>query len=510
MVKPNLLLVLGDQLTLDIAAIKKADKSKDYIIMAEVDAEAEYVKHHPKKIAFIFSAMRHFATRLRTLGWKVLYSEIDDPENSQNIIGEVLRYAEKVDADELVVTKPGEWRLIKVLEDIPLKVAILEDDRFIASHAEFENWASDKKTLRMEFFYREMRRKTNLLMDGDKPIGGKWNFDKENRKSPPKKIISPEVTNFKNDETTENVLSLVNERYSSHFGELYPFNYAVTPEEANLALDKFINDSLSLFGDYQDAMMLDEPFLYHALISLYLNTGLLDPLETCQKVEKAFIDGVAPLNAVEGFIRQIIGWREYIRGIYFLKGPDYLDQNYLDAKRKLPSFYWSGDTNMRCVSQAVLQTKMHSYAHHIQRLMVTGNFALLADIDPKEVHYWYLSVYIDAFEWVEAPNTLGMSQFSDGGVVASKPYISSGAYINRMSNYCKKCHYDVKDKLGEKACPFNALYWSFLIRHKGKFSSNPRMAQMYRNWDRQDENVKTATLSKAQTILSQISKSGTI
>jgi len=510
LVKSNLILVLGDQLTLDIAAIKKADKSKDYIIMAEVDAEAEYVKHHPKKIAFIFSAMRHFATRLRTLGWKVLYSEIDDPENSQNIIGEVLRYAEKVDASELVVTKPGEWRLIKVLEDIPLKVAILEDDRFIASHAEFENWASDKKTLRMEFFYREMRRKTNLLMDDDKPIGGKWNFDKENRKSPPKKIISPEVTNFKNDETTENVLSLVNERYSSHFGELYPFNYAVTPEEANLALDKFINDSLSLFGDYQDAMMLDEPFLYHALISLYLNTGLLDPLETCRKVEKAFINGVAPLNAVEGFIRQIIGWREYIRGIYFLKGPDYLDQNYLDAKRKLPSFYWSGDTKMRCVSQAVLQTKMHSYAHHIQRLMVTGNFALLADIDPKEVHYWYLSVYIDAFEWVEAPNTLGMSQFSDGGVVASKPYISSGAYINRMSNYCKKCHYDVKDKLGEKACPFNALYWSFLIRHKGKFSSNPRMAQMYRNWDRQDENVKTATLSKAQTILSQISKSGTI
>ena len=347
-------------------------------------------------------------------------------------------------------------------------------------------------------------------MDGDKPIGGKWNFDKENRKSPPKTIISPEVTNFKNDETTENVLSLVNERYSSHFGELYPFNYAVTPEEANLALDKFINESLSLFGDYQDAMMLDEPFLYHALISLYLNTGLLDPLETCRKVEKAFINGVAPLNAVEGFIRQIIGWREYIRGIYFLKGPDYLDQNYLDAKRKLPSFYWSGDTKMRCVSQAVLQTKMHSYAHHIQRLMVTGNFALLADIDPKEVHYWYLSVYIDAFEWVEAPNTLGMSQFSDGGVVASKPYISSGAYINRMSNYCKKCHYDVKDKLGEKACPFNALYWSFLIRHKGKFSSNPRMAQMYRNWDRQDENVKNATLSKAQTILSQISKSGTI
>ena len=365
MVKSNLILVLGDQLTLDIAALKKADKSKDYIIMAEVDAEAEYVKHHPKKIAFIFSAMRHFATRLRTLGWKVLYSEIDDPENSQNIIGEVLRYAEKVDADELVVTKPGEWRLIKVLEDIPLKVAILEDDRFIASHAEFENWASDKKTLRMEFFYREMRRKTNLLMDGDKPIGGKWNFDKENRKSPPKKIISPEVTNFKNDETTEKVLSLVNERYSSHFGELYPFNYAVTPEEANLALDKFINDSLSLFGDYQDAMMLDEPFLYHALISLYLNTGLLDPLETCRKVEKAFINGVAPLNAVEGFIRQIIGWREYIRGIYFLKGPDYLDQNYLDAKRKLPSFYWSGDTKMSCVSQAVLQTKMHSYAHTI-------------------------------------------------------------------------------------------------------------------------------------------------
>ena len=502
--------MLGDQLTLDLAAIKRADKSKDIIIMAEADAEAEYVKHHPKKIAFIFSAMRHFANTLKASGWKVLYSKIDDPQNSQNIIGEILRYAEKVEANELFVTKPGEWRLIELLENIPLKVSIIEDDRFIASHAEFENWAHDKKALRMEFFYREMRRKTGLLMDGDKPIGGKWNFDQENRKSPPKEIITTEPTIFKNDEITEGVLALVNERYSSHFGEIYPFNYAVTPEDANLILDKFIDHSLPFFGDYQDAMMLDEPFLYHALISLYLNTGLLDPLETCKKVEEAFINGDAPINAVEGFIRQIIGWREYIRGIYFLKGPEYLDQNYLKAKRKLPSFYWSGDTKMRCLSQAVLQTKKHSYAHHIQRLMVTGNFALLADVDPKEVHQWYLSVYIDAFEWVEAPNTLGMSQFSDGGLVASKPYISSGSYINRMSNYCKSCHYDVKDKLGERACPFNALYWDFLIRHNEKFSSNPRMAQMYRNWERQDENMKTATLAKAQKTLAEISQNGAI
>ena len=510
MVKPNLILVLGDQLTLDLAAIKRANKSKDVIIMAEVDAEAEYVKHHPKKIAFIFSAMRHFADTLKASGWRVLYSKIDDPQNSHNIIGEVLRYAEKVEANELFVTKPGEWRLIELLENTPLKVSIIEDDRFIASHAEFENWAHDKKALRMEFFYREMRRKTGLLMDSDKPTGGKWNFDQENRKSPPKEIITTEPTIFKHDEITKDVLALVNERYSSHFGEIYPFDYAVTPEDANIILDKFIQHSLPFFGDYQDAMMLDEPFLYHALISLYLNTGLLDPLETCRKVEEAFINGDAPLNAVEGFIRQIIGWREYIRGIYFLKGPGYTDQNYLKAKRKLPSFYWSGDTKMRCVSQAVLQTKNHSYAHHIQRLMVTGNFALLADVDPKEVHQWYLSVYIDAFEWVEAPNTLGMSQFSDGGLVASKPYISSGAYINRMSNYCKSCHYDVKDKLGDRACPFNALYWDFLIRHKEKFSSNPRMAQMYRNWERQDENMKTSTLAKAKKTLAAISQNGAI
>ena len=502
--------MLGDQLTLDLAAIKRANKSKDVIIMAEVDAEAEYVKHHPKKIAFIFSAMRHFADTLKASGWRVLYSKIDDPQNSHNIIGEVLRYAEKVEANELFVTKPGEWRLIELLENTPLKVSIIEDDRFIASHAEFENWAHDKKALRMEFFYREMRRKTGLLMDSDKPTGGKWNFDQENRKSPPKEIITTEPTIFKHDEITKDVLALVNERYSSHFGEIYPFDYAVTPEDANIILDKFIQHSLPFFGDYQDAMMLNEPFLYHALISLYLNTGLLDPLETCRKVEEAFINGDAPLNAVEGFIRQIIGWREYIRGIYFLKGPGYTDQNYLKAKRKLPSFYWSGDTKMRCVSQAVLQTKNHSYAHHIQRLMVTGNFALLADVDPKEVHQWYLSVYIDAFEWVEAPNTLGMSQFSDGGLVASKPYISSGAYINRMSNYCKSCHYDVKDKLGDVACPFNALYWDFLIRHKDKFSSNPRMAQMYRNWERQDENMKTSTLAKAKKTLAEISQNGAI
>ena len=478
--------------------------------MAEVDAEAEYVKHHPKKIAFIFSAMRHFADTLKASGWRVLYSKIDDPQNSHNIIGEVLRYAEKVEANELFVTKPGEWRLIELLENTPLKVSIIEDDRFIASHAEFEDWAHDKKALRMEFFYREMRRKTGLLMDGDKPTGGKWNFDQENRKSPPKEIIPTEPTRFKHDEITQDVLALVNERFSSHFGEIYPFDYAVTAEDADIILDKFIQYSLPFFGDYQDAMMLDEPFLYHALISLYLNTGLLDPLETCRKVEEAFINGDAPLNAVEGFIRQIIGWREYIRGIYFLKGPGYTDQNYLKAKRKLPSFYWSGDTRMLCVSQAVLQTKNYSYAHHIQRLMVTGNFALLADVDPKEVHQWYLSVYIDAFEWVEAPNTLGMSQFSDGGLVASKPYISSGAYINRMSNYCKSCHYDVKDKLGDRACPFNALYWDFLIRHKEKFSSNPRMAQMYRNWERQNENMKTSTLAKAKKTLAAISQNGAI
>lgn len=324
-------------------------------------------------------------------------------------------------------------------------------------------------------------------MDGDQPTQGRWNFDADNRK-PPKRglhVVGPK--RFRPGQTTQQVTKLVQQRYFEHFGDLEDFWFGVTRHQALAAFQHFIDHSLASFGDYQDAMLQDEPFLFHGVISVYLNLGLLEPMELCQKVERAWLDGKVPINAAEGFIRQVIGWREYIRGIYWHTMPSYVDRNYFNHNRELPDFYWSGDSKMRCLQSCIEQTKKEAYAHHIQRLMVTGNFALLIGVAPAKAHQWYLMVYADAFEWVELPNTLGMSQFADGGLLASKPYISSGNYINKMSNYCSDCNYDVKQKSGEQACPFNFLYWDFLIRHRKLLRQNPRLSQIYRNLDRMDE-----------------------
>jgi deoxyribodipyrimidine photolyase-related protein len=335
----------------------------------------------------------------------------------------------------------------------------------------------------MEYFYRAMRRQTGLLMDGDQPVGGKWNFDAENRKPAARDLFMPRPSGFAPDAITQAVLDLVDARFDDHFGDLEPFWFAVTRGDAEAALAAFIDQALPSFGDYQDAMLLGEPFLYHAAISQYLNCGLLDPLRVCRQVEAAYRAGKVPLNAAEGFIRQIIGWREFVRGIYWLNMPGYAQTNFFGHTRPLPGFYWTGETEMACVQAVVSQTRELAYAHHIQRLMVTGNFALLAGIDPHAVHEWYLSVYADAFEWVELPNTIGMSQFADGGLLASKPYAASGAYINRMSNYCSSCRYDVKQRTGRDACPFNALYWAFIAQNRDTIGGNPRMAQMVRTYD---------------------------
>lgn len=356
----------------------------------------------------------------------------------------------------------------------------------------------------MEFFYRPMRRKTGILIEGDAPIGGKWNFDHDNRKPPKDGLNAPEPLRFDPDKITSDVLTLVKNRFPGNFGTHEPFWFAVTREDALASFENWLESSLPSFGDFQDAMVSGEPFLFHAVIGLYLNAGLLDPLECCRAAEEAYRAGHAPLNAVEGFIRQIIGWREYVRGIYFREGPDYTRRNALGHDRSLPEFFWSADTDMACVSAAVSQTRDEAYAHHIQRLMVTGNFALIAGIDPFELHEWYLAVYADAYEWVEAPNVIGMSQFADDGIIASKPYVSSGNYIDRMSNYCGSCAYSVKTKLGAGACPFNLLYWSFLDRHRERFARNPRMAQMYRTWDRMDEDRRNAILAQAATVLQKL------
>jgi deoxyribodipyrimidine photolyase-related protein len=489
-------LILGDQLSHRMSSLEGMSKFTTRILMCEVWEEATYVQHHKKKIAFLFSAMRHFAEELRQAGWHVDYVRLDDAGNTGSFDGELKRALDGHPADRIVVTEPGEWRVLASLqslsEKLKLPVDIRPDDRFIATRGEFADWAEGRKQLRMEYFYRDMRRKTGLLMQGDQPEGGQWNYDHDNRKPGEANLFMPQPFRVEADAITQDVLTLVAQRFDNHFGDLTPFWFAVTRSDAEKALAHFLKHGLPSFGDYQDAMLAGQKFLYHGVISHYLNCGLLDPLAVCRAAEAEYKLGRAPLNAVEGFIRQIIGWREYVRGIYWLKMPGYETSNYLDAQRPLPDFYWTAQTDMACIRAAVTQTREEAYAHHIQRLMVTGTFALLAGIDPHAVHEWYLSVYIDAYEWVELPNTVGMSQFADGGILASKPYAASGAYIDRMSDYCKTCHYSVKQKSGASACPFNYLYWDFLSRHEGKLAKNPRMAQMYRTYekftpDRRDE-----------------------
>jgi deoxyribodipyrimidine photolyase-related protein len=499
----RLILVLGDQLTPDVAALRAAGPG-DVVVMAEVMAEGSHVPHHPQKIALILSAMRHFADDLRSRGVTVAYSRLDDADNSQSIPGELIRRAAEFGAAQVIATAPGDWRLRQVLADCPIPVTQLPDDRFLCSEGEFADWAEGRKQLRMEWFYREMRRKTGLMMEGDKPAGGQWNFDHDNRKPAKADLFRPRPPRFTPDAVTEEVLALVEARFGAHFGAVRPFGWGVTRGDALAALDHFATHALPTFGDEQDAMLAGDPTLSHALISPYLNIGLLTPMEICQRVEAEWRAGRAPINAAEGFIRQIIGWREFIRGIWALEGPEYLTRNALGHSRALPPLYWGAKTRMRCLSHAVGQTRDLAYAHHIQRLMVTGNFALLAGVDPAAVHEWYLSVYADAFEWVEAPNTLGMSQFADGGVVGSKPYVSSGAYIDRMSDYCGGCAYKVKEKSGAAACPFNLLYWHFLTRHRARFEANPRMAQMYRTWDKMEAGHKDRVLREADLFLARM------
>jgi deoxyribodipyrimidine photolyase-related protein len=507
----NLILVLGDQLSPQLANLAAGDPARDVVLMCEVVEEATYVRHHKKKIILLFSAMRHFADELRGLGWTVAYTKLDDAENAGSFSGEVARAVAAYRPERIVVTEPGEWRVLDAMngwsEQFGLPVDILTDSRFISSIADFAAWAEGRKQLRMEYFYRVMRRKTGLLMDGDKPVGDAWNFDHDNRKPAKADLFMPEPAHFQQDKITREVVALVKARFADHFGDADPFWFAVTRADAEAAFDRFVTEGLPHFGDYQDAMLTGQKFLYHAVVSMYLNCGLLDPLDICRKVEAAYTAGLVPLNAAEGYIRQVIGWREYVRGIYWLKMPEYAASNALNHTRTLPDFYWTAETKMVCVRAAVTQTKEDAYAHHIQRLMVTGNFALLAGISPQALHEWYLAVYADAYEWVELPNTIGMSQFADGGLLASKPYAASGAYINRMSDYCKGCGYDVKLRTGPKACPFNALYWDFISRHATTIKTNPRMAQMVRTYDKFEDAEKLRISESAATFLASLKPS---
>ena len=501
----SLRLVLGDQLTRSLSALDGLDPAEDIVLMVEAAQETTYAPHHKQKITLILSAMRHFAEELKREGLRVHYVRLDNPANTGSFTGELARAIALHAPDAIIATEPGEWRVAEMMRgwsaQFGLPVEIRDDDRFFCSRARFARWAQDRNSYRMEFFYREMRRETGLLMQGDKPEGGEWNFDKENRKTLPARQTPPPRRRFEPDEITREVMALVARQFADHFGDLEPFGWAVTRRDALEALDHFIKACLPLYGDYQDAMKVGEPFLYHSILSPYLNCGLLSPREICIAAERAFQMGHAPLNAVEGFIRQILGWREYVRGLYWRHMPAYGETNALEAHRPLPDFFWSGDTRMNCVAQVVRETRQNAYAHHIQRLMITGNFALLAGLEPRAVEEWYLAVYIDAFEWVELPNTHGMVLFADGGMLASKPYAASGAYINRMSDYCGGCAYDVKQKSGASACPFNLLYWHFLIENRARLSANPRMAMPYRTLDKMSDERREEITREALAFL---------
>ena len=502
----HLVIVLGDQLDAQASALADFDVAHDVIWMAEVREESTHVPSSRQRSVLFLSAMRHFAAAQRDLGRTVRYTALDDAANTHTLAGELERAVLQMRPRKLVMTAPGDWRVLKSLQTsakaLGLELEVRDDTHFLTTVREFAAHAQSRKTLRLEYFYREVRRKTGLLMQGDEPIGGQWNFDADNRAAFPASgpVDVPAPTRFAPDDCTQAVIEMVQRELPDQCGKLDAFGWPVTREQALHALDAFITERLPHFGRYQDAMWTEQAWLYHSHLSAALNLKLLHPLEVARAAEDAYTQGHAPLAAVEGFIRQVIGWREYVRGIYWTQMPGYAQRNALDAHEPLPDFYWHGQTDMACLRDAIGQTLTHGYAHHIQRLMVTGLYALLLGVEPHAVHAWYLSVYVDAVEWVELPNTLGMSQFADGGLMASKPYIASGKYIDRMSNYCKGCRYDPAKSTGDTACPFTTLYWDFLIRHAHALRKQPRMLMQLKNLARLSEAQQAEIQAQAHQV----------
>ena len=489
----HLVLVLGDQLDRRSSAFDGFDPAHDRVWMAEVAGEATHVWSTKPRIAVFLAAMRHFRDRLRGEGLTVDYRELPGAASPAEPLSLGAALGASLAARRprrLVVVEPGEHRVEEELRrvaaeaDIPLEIR--PDRHFFATKAEFTAHTAGRKQLRQEWWYRELRSRHGVLMDGDEPAGGQWNFDAENRGSFPKSGPGtlPAPRRFAPDAVTRGVLDLVNARFARHPGRLDAFDWPVTPEDARLALDDFLGHRLVNFGRYQDAIWTGEPWLWHSRLSAAMNLKLLDPRDVVAGAERSWRGGSVPIEAAEGFIRQVLGWREYVRGVYWHLMPEYAGRNALGAEHPLPGFYWTGETEMACLRDAVRQSLDLGYAHHIQRLMVTGLFALLFGVRPEEVHRWYLAVYVDAVEWVELPNTLGMSQFADGGVMASKPYCASGAYVDRMSNACRGCRFDPKRATGPDACPFTTLYWDFLARHEALLSRNPRMSMQVKNLGR--------------------------
>ena len=502
----NLVLILGDQLNLDSAAWDGFDASQDQVWMAEVAAESEHVWSHKVRIVLFLSAMRHFRDQLRKNRITVDYRELEDAENLGDFASELTAAVHRLRPQKLILVQPGEYRVQQILLDtsqtLGIELEIRPDRHFYCNSEEFAAHARGRKQLRLEYFYRELRRRHHVLMDGDEPTGGQWNFDESNRgsfsKTGPGRIRAPKA--FKPDTLTKKVIDMVERRFAQHPGLLTHFDWPVTEEQAEQALHDFIDHRLVQFGQYQDAMWTDQPYLYHSRLSAAMNLKLLNPRRVVEATEAAYRTGQVPLNAAEGFIRQILGWREYVRGIYWLSMPEYLQMNALGADQPLPDFYWTAETEMHCLQQTLRQTLDYGYAHHIQRLMITGLYALLLGVRPQAVHEWYLAVYVDAIEWVELPNTLGMSQFADGGIMASKPYAATGKYIERMSNYCSGCRFDPAVATGPQACPFTTLYWDFLLRHQKLLSKNQRMSLQVKNLAKKSDSELAAIRKQAQQL----------
>ncbi len=506
----NLVLVLGDQLDEEASAFDGFDTTQDAVWMAEVTEEATHVWSAQQRTVLFLAAMRHTVLALRERGRTVHHMRLDDPANQGSLAVQLAADIRRLRPARLVMTAPGDWRVLQALKAVAATAGLpleLRDDRhFYTTVREFAAHAQGRKQLRMEFFYREQRQRHSVLMqpdDATKPLGGQWNFDADNRQAfdasgPP---AAHARSRFEPDDITLEVMALVSSRFASHPGSVEGFAWPVTRAQALQALQGFISQRLPHFGRYQDALWPGDPWLYHAHLSAALNLKLLHPREVVAAAVAAYHAGDAPLAGVEGFVRQILGWREYVRGIYWTQMPGYAQLNALQAQHDLPAWYWTGHTDMACLRDALQQTLQHGYAHHIQRLMVTGLFALMLGVQPQQVHAWYLAVYVDAVEWVELPNTLGMSQYADGGLMASKPYVATGKYIQRMGGaHCAGCCYDPAQRVGEKACPFTTLYWSFLLQHETLLARNPRMALQVKNLARLDDAERAAVQLRAQAI----------
>lgn len=504
----KLRLILGDQLNHQHSWYQEKDDQTCYVLM-EMKQELNYTTHHIQKVIAFFLAMRAFAEHLEKEGHQVIYLKLDDARNRQSLTDNLTWLIKAEGISKFEYQLPDEYRLDKQLkgcfETISIDFEVFDTEHFLTTRNELSEFFKGKKQFLMESFYRNMRKKNHVLMDSGNPVGDKWNYDHENRNKMPEDTYVPQPKAFSRD--VSEIVDLLKKEKVETIGNIQPndFLWPVTRQEALELLDFFLKECLPYFGAYQDAMTTKGWSLFHSRISFAMNVKLISPEEVIRKTEDIWQQNrEIPLSAVEGFIRQILGWREYMRGIYWKFMPDYAKENFFQNDRKLPGWFWTGKTKMKCLSHAIGQSLDFAYAHHIQRLMVTGNFALLAGIDPDEVDQWYLGIYIDAIEWVEITNTRGMSQFADGGVVATKPYVSSANYMNKMSHYCSSCSYDHKKKLGEKACPFNSFYWDFLERNRRLLEKNPRMGMIYRVWDKNSAEQKNQIIEQAASYLERM------